>query len=101
MFGQDDEVYDAIFYHTTGRADMSLAEKILYIADYIEPGRYKAKNLPEVRHLAFQDLDETMYRILRDTILYLSGSANTMDPSTTEAYEYYQKLHNERKGANT
>lgn len=53
--------------------------------DYIEPGRYKAKNLPEVRHLAFQDLDETMYRILRDTILYLSGSANTMDPSTTEA----------------
>ncbi len=80
---------------------MTPLEKIVYIADYIEPGRYKAKNLSEVRHLAFQDLDETMYRILRDTILYLSGSANTMDPSTTEAYEYYQKLHNERKGANT
>ena len=56
--------------------------------------------VPEVA-IWLRDLDETMYRILRDTILYLSGSANTMDPSTTEAYEYYQKLHNERKGANT
>ena len=93
----DPEILNAIRYHTTGKADMTPLEKIVYIADYIEPGRYKAKNLPEVRHLAFQDLDETMYRILRDTILYLSGSANTMDPSTTEAYEYYQKLHNERK----
>ena len=56
---------------------MTVLEKIVYIADYIEPGRYKAKNLPEVRHLAFQDLDETMYRILHDTILYLNGSTNT------------------------
>lgn len=59
---------------------MTPLEKIVYIADYIEPGRYKAKNLPEVRHLAFQDLDETMYRILRDTILYLSGQCQHDGP---------------------
>ena len=101
-YGIDDPaILNAIRYHTTGKEDMTVLEKIVYIADYIEPGRYKAKNLPEVRHLAFLDLDETMYRILHDTILYLNGSTNTMDPSTIQAFEYYQKLHNERKGANT
>ena len=98
---EDPEIISAIACHTTGKADMTVLEKIVYIADYIEPGRYKAKNLPEVRHLAFQNLDETMYQILHDTILYLNGSTNTMDPSTIQAFEYYQKLHNERKGANT
>ena len=101
-YGIDDPaILNAIRYHTTGKADMTVLEKIVYIADYIEPGRYKAKNLPEVRHLAFQNLYETMYQILHDTILYLNGSTNTMDPSTIQAFEYYQKLHNERKGANT
>ena len=68
VFGQDDEVYDAIFYHTTGRADMSLAEKILYIADYIEPNR----DFPEVeqmRTLAFADLDRTVEMCIRDSVV--------------------------------
>ena len=101
-YGIDDPaILNAIRYHTTGKADMTVLEKIVYIADYIEPGRYKAKNLPEVRHLDFQDLDETMYQILHDTILSLNGSTHTMDHYTIQAFEYYQKLHNERKGANT
>ena len=94
----DGDILNAIRYHTTGKPDMTALEKIIYIADYIEPGRFKAKNLPEVRRLAFQDLDETMYVILRDTITYLTGTANTMDPTTVQAYEYYQQLHTKRKG---
>ena len=43
------EILSAINYHTTGRCDMSLLEKIIYIADYIEPMRYKASRLPEIR----------------------------------------------------
>ena len=39
VFGVDDEVYDAIWYHTTGKPDMTLLEKIIYLADYIEPSR--------------------------------------------------------------
>lgn len=50
---------------------MSLLEKIVYIADYIEPGRDRAQNLPEIRKIAFQDLDECMYVILKDTLDYL------------------------------
>ncbi|MDO5422780.1 MAG: bis(5'-nucleosyl)-tetraphosphatase (symmetrical) YqeK [Eubacteriales bacterium] len=90
------EVLQAIRYHTTGRPEMSLLEKIIYIADYIEPGRDKAPNLPQVRRLAFQDLDETMYVILRDTLSYLEGGSGTIDRTTEKAYQYYKEIH-ERK----
>ena len=71
-YGIDDqEILSAINYHTTGRREMSLLEKIIYIADYIEPMRYKASRLPEIRKLAFEDLDECMYEILKDTLEYL------------------------------
>ena len=50
---------------------MSLLEKIVYISDYIEPMRDKAPNLAKVRKIAFEDLDECMYEILKDTLEYL------------------------------
>jgi len=56
VYGESDAVYDAIFYHTTGRGGMSLLGKILYVADYMEPNR----DFPEVgqlRRLAYEDLD--------------------------------------------
>ena len=90
VFGQDDEVYDAIFYHTTGRADMSLAEKILYIADYIEPNR----DFPEVeqmRTLAFADLDRTVAMGARLAIQEMEERGRSVHHNTLEAYEFYQK----------
>ena len=57
---QDAEIISAIACHTTGKPDMTTLDKILYIADYIEPRRDKADNLPQMRYLAFQDLDQTM-----------------------------------------
>ena len=62
---KDEEILTAITYHTTGRPGMSLLEKIVYISDYIEPMRDKAPNLAKVRKIAFEDLDECMYEILR------------------------------------
>ena len=50
---------------------MTTLDKILYIADYIEPRRYKAENLPIIRKMAFEDLDGTMYAILSGTLEYL------------------------------
>ena len=50
---------------------MSLLDKIIYIADYIEPRRDKAPDLPHIRKLAFEDLDLTMYEILDGTLQYL------------------------------
>ena len=99
-YGVDDEqILDAITWHTTGKPDMSLLDKIIYLADYIEPARDKASRLPYIRKLAFQDLDECMYQVLKDTLEYLSvGGSDGIDEMTEEAYGYYREIHEKRKG---
>lgn len=84
----DEGILSAIRWHTTGRANMSLLEKIIYAADYIEPNRKKQPNLEEVRAICFTDLDSGVRRILRDTLLYLEAN-KPIDPVTQEAYDYY------------
>ena len=54
---EDKEILSAVRWHTTGKPEMTQLEKIIYLADYIEPGRDKAPNLARVRRLAFEDLD--------------------------------------------
>ena len=93
---RDKDILNAITWHTTGKACMTSLEKIIYIADYIEPGRKKAKNLDAIRKMAFSDLDETMYMILSDTLDYLKESKREIDPATETAYIYYCNLHNQK-----
>ncbi|MEE8885628.1 MAG: bis(5'-nucleosyl)-tetraphosphatase (symmetrical) YqeK [Eubacteriales bacterium] len=95
---EDQEVLDAITWHTTGKPDMTLLEKIVFIADYIEPNRDKQPHLAEVRKEAFTDIDECMYMILNDTVEYLEGNPKTMDKTTLSACSYYTDLHNRKKG---
>lgn len=92
----DKEIISAILYHTTGRPSMSTLEKIVYIADYIEPGRTKAPNLSEARRTAFVDLDLTMYLILKETLEYLKKDPKNIDGMTVKAYEYYEFLQQEK-----
>ena len=87
------EIIDAIRYHTTVRPGMTLLDKIVYIADYIEPGRDHAPNLAQVRAIAFQDIDKTLLKILEDTLQYLEKSEKEMDPMTQKTYEYYKGLN--------
>jgi predicted HD superfamily hydrolase involved in NAD metabolism len=92
-YGCDDQaVLDAITWHTTGRPAMTLLEKIVFVSDYIEPNREKQPNLAEIRKLAFTDIDQCMYLILRDTVDYLSENPKSMDHTTLSAYSYYKKL---------
>ena len=58
-FGCDDEVYGAIYWHTTGKEDMGLLEKVIYMADYIEPNR-DFEGVDELRRLAYEDLDRAL-----------------------------------------
>ena len=90
---EDPEIAGAIYYHTTGRDGMTLLEKIIYTADYIEPRRYKAENLDKIRRLAFQDLDECIYHIMRDTLDYLKRKGGVIDETTSQAYQYYREIH--------
>ena len=92
----DENILSAITWHTTGKPEMTLLEKIVYIADYIEPKRDKAPNLAIVRKLAFQDLDECMYKILGDTLAYLEENPKDIDNATKDAFLYYRDLHTGR-----
>ena len=92
----DPAILDAISYHTTGRPAMGPLEKIIYIADYIEPMRDKAQNLPSIRKMAFRDIDECMYEILRDSVDYLEENPKDMDQMTIQAFYYYKDVHNKR-----
>ena len=86
---KDSDIIHAILNHTTGRPGMSLLEKIIFVADYIEPGRKQAPNLKEIRKLAFEDLDKALLRILEDTLEYLKSTDGEVDPMTAKTYEYY------------
>ena len=75
---------------------MSLLEKILYVADYIEPRRFKAPNLDKIRGLAFRDLDEAVYKIMSDTLEYLKERPESIDDTTKAACAFYRALHETR-----
>lgn len=88
----DNEILSAINYHTTGRPDMTLLEKIVFTADYIEPGRSTAPNLDRIRQIAFDDIDVAVYEILNDTISYLRSDNKEIDTTSIDTYNYYKKL---------
>lgn len=92
-YGIDDEdILNAIKYHTTGRPDMSKLEKIIYIADYIEPGRTHASNLKQIRKTAYEDLDKALFRILEDTLAYLQSTGGRIDSMTKSTYESVKSI---------
>ena len=67
VFGEPDEVYEAIFWHTTAKADMTILEKILYVADYMEPNR-DFDGVDRLRELAYKNLDAALLLGVETTI---------------------------------
>lgn len=93
----DEEILSAIRWHTTGKPDMTLMEKIVFVADYIEPGRTQAPNLDRIRKIAYTDIDAAVFYILRDTLLYLyTTNPFAVDQTTKAAFEYYKAIFRER-----
>ena len=89
---EDQEILTAIQCHTTGKVNMSLLDKILYVADYIEPGRYKAAELPQMRKLAFMDLDLACLSIMESILKYLESTNCPIDTTTIEACEDMRRV---------
>jgi nicotinate-nucleotide adenylyltransferase len=85
----DNDVINAIRYHTTGRAGMSLLEKIVYIADCIEPYRDPWSGLEEIREYAYKDIDEAMICALKHSIEYNKGKI--IHPLSIEALNFFTK----------
>ena len=86
----DPEVLSAIRCHTTGKPAMLLLEKLLYVADYIEPNRKMLPHLDEVRREAYRDLDNCVLLILEHTMEYLNHKAKVLDPVTQQTLLYYR-----------
>ena len=91
---RDPEILNAIRYHTTGRENMSLLEKIVYIADFIEPNRKPLDDMNIIRKEAFSDIDRCLAHILYNSINYLRTIGKECDDTTMKAYEFYKKYYN-------
>lgn len=90
-FGQCDEAARAIRFHTSGRAGMSELEKIIYLADIIEPSR-NFEGVDELRRAAAENTDRAMYLSLRSTVKHLEQNGSTVFYRTLEALDYFEKL---------
>ncbi len=84
VFGVDDEIYGAIRYHTTGRAHMTLLEKIIYLADYIEPSR-DFPGVEKLRKACYEDLDKGLLKGLEMTIGKLEAEGGPIHHAAIEA----------------
>lgn len=88
----DRDVLDAIRFHTSGRPNMTLLEKVIYLADYIEPGRH-FPGVEEVREIAEGSLDRAVIKAVQNTILFLMKKNQTVYPDTFYTYnDLVQKL---------
>ena len=83
----DDEIISAIRYHTTGKPDMTKLEKIVYIADFIEPNR-SYPGVDELRKLAFEDLDLALLMAFDNTIRYVLSIRKLLHTRTIEARNF-------------
>lgn len=83
----DRDVLSAIKFHTSGRADMTLLEKVVYVADYIEPGR-RFPGVDEVRDLAKDSLDLALIQAVKNTVIFLMKKNQPVYPETMETYNF-------------
>ena len=81
---EDKDILSAIRWHTTGKKDMTMLEKIVFVADYIEPNRKKLPDLDRIRILSFHDISEAVKVIAKSTIEYLGSQGMYIDKFTYE-----------------
>ncbi len=87
VFGESEAVVSAICHHTTGRANMTTLEKIIYIADYIEANR-DFPGVEEMREAAKRSLDETMRMGLESAVAHVKRQGQALAPATLEALQW-------------
>jgi nicotinate-nucleotide adenylyltransferase len=89
LFGLDEEVIQAIRWHTTGRPDMTDLQKIIYLADYIEPNRADFDGLEELRKTAYEDLDAAMELGMRMSLAEVAQRGYAPHENTVTGHAWY------------
>lgn len=87
---EDEDIIRAIYCHTTGRENMTLLDRIIFMADCIEPGR-KFEGVDEVRELAYCDLDSSLVISLDSTIRHIIQKGKLIHPDTINARNFIIK----------
>ena len=90
IFGENREVVDAIFSHTTGKRDMNTLQMIIYIADYMEPNR-DFPGVEDLRKAAYEDLHKAMELGLHMTLQHLARQGNEVSPASQEALAWLKQ----------
>lgn len=90
IFGENEAVVSAICSHTTGKADMNTLEKIIYVADYMEPNR-DFPGVEELRHLAYTDLDGALKLGLEMTLSVLRSEGKQISPESQQALDWLNR----------
>ena len=93
-FNINDEVYNAIYYHTCGRPNMTILEKIIYISDFIEPLRRFRDRVEEVRKMAYINIDKAVVLSSEMGLKHLKATNKFIHSNTQKTIEYYKKLIN-------
>ena len=93
VFGEPEEVWQAIYWHTTGKADMTLLEKVLYIADYMEPTR-DFEGVEKLRKLAYTDLDAAVLLGAEMSVEEMAGRGSPIHPNTLAARDFLMRFSN-------
>lgn len=95
-FDINDEVYNAIYYHTCGKPNMTNLEKIIYISDFIEPLRRFRDRVEEVRKLAYSDIDKAIVLSAEMSLDHLRRTNKFIHSNTIKTLEYYKNLIDNR-----
>ena len=96
MFGVDDDIYNAILWHTTGKPDMTVLEKVIYLADFIEPTR-DFPGVDALRTVVWKDLDDGLLMGLEMTVDEMEEMGNPIHVNTLAARDYLKGKLYERK----
>lgn len=97
LFNINDEIYDAIYYHTCGRPNMTTLEKIIYIADFIEPLRRFRDKISDIRKLAYKDIDAAIVFATEKSLEFLKNREKFIHSNTIKTHDYYQNLIGNRR----
>ncbi len=93
-FGINDEVYNAIYYHTCGKPNMNALEKIIYISDFIEPLRRFRDRVSDIRRLCFTNIDLAIVKSSEASLEFLKRNNKFIHSNTIKTLEYYKEKCN-------
>lgn len=96
LFVINDEVYNAIYFHTCGRPNMTILEKIIYVSDFIEPLRRFRDHVSDIRKIAFTNIDLAVVKSSEASVEFLKKREKFIHSNTIKTLEYYKNIINNK-----